>query len=78
MRWPRRRRDGRSRFESGLLSVMGPASIGDPSAPLTYLPPDADLLCPRCGQPWDDHRVVRTDTTTIAHCPPPEQEVPGS
>ena len=60
----------RRRFEAGLLSVMGPAQVGDVNAPVTYEPPAADLLCPRCAQPWDDHEVVRTPSTTIAHCPP--------
>ncbi|MCW2601216.1 MAG: hypothetical protein JWM02_3045 [Frankiales bacterium] len=58
--------------------IMGPAQIGDPNAPLTYEPPAADLLCHKCGKPWDDHRVARTQDTTIAHCPAPRVASPGA
>lgn len=69
----RRRKDKPERdrpwFEAGLFTVMGPAQVGDVNAPLTYTPTAADLQCHRCGRPWDEHTVMRTDNRTVAHCP---------
>ena len=62
---------GRGWLESVLFAVMGPAQIGDVHAPSSYQPTAADLACPRCAAPWVDHEVVRTQYTTISHCPKP-------
>ena len=64
---------GRGWLESALFAVMGPAQIGDIHAPSSYQPPAADLLCHKCHAPWVDHEVVRTQHTTIAHCPEPQR-----
>jgi hypothetical protein len=61
--------EGHTRFERFLLSVFGPASIGDPNAPYVLPPDPARDLCPRCTQPWDDHTVERPDGRTLARCP---------
>ena len=69
MRWHLRRPRRRGWLESGLFKIMGPAQIGDLRAPVTYIPPLAALRCHKCAALWEDHKVVRTAHTTIAHCP---------
>jgi hypothetical protein len=59
-------RDG---FEHFLLSIMGPAAVGDPSAPARDLPPRPVDVCPGCGQDRDLHEVVREPGLTYTRCP---------
>lgn len=61
--------NGRGRLERFLLSVMGPASIGEDRAPEGYVPDAAAELCPKCGRPWDEHERVHTGTVTYRRCP---------
>ena len=56
-------------FERGLLSVMGPPQLGDPSAPDRELAVRAPDLCGRCGGDRDAHEVVRTARLTYTRCP---------
>lgn len=63
------RRDGQSRFERVLFSVMGPPQLGDLSAPPADLPERPVEICPRCERPRDDHEVVRTPRLTYTRCP---------
>lgn len=58
-------------FERFLLSIMGPASIGDPGAPMPELPARPVDLCPTCGGDRDDHEVVREPRLTYTRCPGP-------
>lgn len=62
----------RSRFEVFLMSIMGPASIGENKAPEGYVPDKAANLCTTCGQPWDAHGRVHTDNMTYRPCPTPQ------
>ncbi len=48
---------------------MGPPQVGDVNAPATVVPDPAAALCHKCGQPWDEHEVVRTSSMTYARCP---------
>lgn len=57
------------RFEKFLLSIMGPAQIGDLNAPSTLVPSAERDLCRKCGQPWSLHQVIRPSTLTLAICP---------
>ena len=59
----------RSRFERFLFSIMGPAQVGDPKAPLTYVPAAEEQRCAKCGHPWDEHERVHTGTITYRRCP---------
>ena len=63
------RHQGRSRFERLLFSVMGPAELGDLNAPEPVLPDRPVDICPTCGQPRDDHEVVRSPRLTYTVCP---------
>ena len=58
-----------NRFERWLLSIYGPASIGDPNEPSKLEPDPERDLCPRCQKPWDEHTVIRQDNRTLARCP---------
>lgn len=61
-------RPRKGRIERFLLSVMGPADVGDPNAPVTFRPDDSTALCDRCGQPWDRHERVQSSVTYLT-CP---------
>lgn len=71
------RNRGQSRFERLLFSVMGPPQLGDAGPPASPRPDRPVELCPRCGQPRDDHEVVRTARLTYTRCaadqPPGDQ-----
>ena len=78
MRWssPRRtgpRSEGRrgffGRFERALFSVMGPPQLGDLSAPVRVVAAQPVDICATCGQPRDDHTVVRGARLTYTQCP---------
>lgn len=62
-----------SRFQAFLLSIMGPASIGENKAPEGFVPDEAASLCPKCHQPWDDHGRVHSDNMTYRPCPPAQR-----
>jgi hypothetical protein len=64
----------RSRFERFLYSFMGPPELGDPTAPVSSAPAVPSPPCSRCGQPYDDHEIVRDPRLTYTRCP----EVPSS
>jgi hypothetical protein len=63
---------GHSKFERFLLSIMGPANIGENEAPEGYVPDEAANLCRKCGQPWDAHGRVHSDKMTYRPCPTPQ------
>ena len=75
--WGRRRASsapaghGPNRFERVLFSVMGPPQLGDVNAPVRQLPAVPAALCPKCGEPYDGHEVVRDPRLTYMRCPPP-------
>lgn len=52
-----------------LLSVMGPAQVGEDRAPEGYTPDPAVFLCPKCGRSWDDHERVHGSNVTYTVCP---------
>lgn len=58
-----------ARLERALMSVMGPASVGDVNAPLNPVPDRPVEICPSCGQPQGDHEVVREPGLTYTRCP---------
>ncbi len=64
----------RGLFERIMFSFMGPPQVGDVHAPARDLPARPVDMCPTCGQPRDDHEVVRTPRLTYTVCPGP----PGS
>ena len=66
-----RERAGRSRFERWLFSFMGPPQVGDVNEPARDLPARPVDICPTCGQPRDEHEVVRSPTLTYTVCPGP-------
>jgi predicted RNA-binding Zn-ribbon protein involved in translation (DUF1610 family) len=71
---PKKNSGGRRRaglFERLALSFMGPPSVGDVNAPLTYVPDASAHLCPTCGQDWDRHKRVHATHMTYARCPEP-------
>jgi hypothetical protein len=56
-----------------LLSVMGPASVGDPDAPVreVTLPEE---ICPSCHKPRSTHPVTRDRVLgSVSECPGPDQ-----
>ena len=57
----------RERLHRALFSVMGPPQLGDPDEPPA--PPAPAATCPRCGQSYDDHEMVRTPRFTTPRCP---------
>jgi hypothetical protein len=61
-----RERSQGGRWHRFMLSLMGPAQVGpyDQSAPA----PDTST-CSRCGTPWSEHEVVRTETRSYSRCP---------
>jgi hypothetical protein len=63
--------EGRGFIERMLFSVMGPPQVGDVNAPMKELPPRPVEICPKCGQPRDDHEVVREPRLTYTRCPGP-------
>ena len=49
-----------------MFSIMGPAQVG----PYDQGAPPADTSrCDRCGTPWTEHEVVRTQTRAYSRCP---------
>ena len=65
----RGRREGRGVFERFLFSFMGPPEIGDLHAPPKDLPPGPVARCTKCGEPYDDHEIVRDPGLTYTRCP---------
>ena len=62
----------RGLFERIMFSFMGPPQLGDINAPSTVKRDPAADLCHKCGQPWDQHEIVRTGSMTYARCPQPQ------
>jgi len=61
--------DTPSRFTRLLLSVFGPPSVGDPSAPVRAVELWDDL-CPTCDKPRSTHPVRRDpDLGSVSLCP---------
>lgn len=58
----------RERFERALFSVMGPADLGDPDAPVILLPTGPVDRCRQCGGPRDEHEIVRSPGLTYTRC----------
>ena len=67
-----RRKDGRPAFERALLSVMGPAQIGENRPRDGYVADESANFCDRCGRLWDDHERVHSSNMTYTVCPPPQ------
>jgi hypothetical protein len=61
-------------FERFLFSFMGPPQLGDASAagPAAAVP---SAPCPKCGEPYDAHQIVRDPRLTYARCPEPRQPI---
>ncbi len=59
----------RGRIERFLLSFMGPPAIGDPHAPVPAAATPPIARCSTCGQPYDEHQVVRDPDLTYTRCP---------
>ena len=59
---------GRRWFERVLFSVMGPPQLGDVNAPAQEVAPGPVDICGQCGQPRDEHEVVRTPRLTYTRC----------
>jgi hypothetical protein len=55
--------------ERFLLSIMGPAQIGEDKAPAGYVPDEAANFCPRCDRRWEEHERVHTGAITYRRCP---------
>lgn len=55
-------------LERILLTFMGPPQVGDANAPVA-LPARPARRCPRCGQPYEQHEVVRDARLTWSRCP---------
>ncbi len=70
----RRRGLGRL-FERGMFAFMGPPELGDLSAPVRETARPPAELCRRCGEPRDEHEVVRSPGLTYSRCR--EDEQPG-
>jgi hypothetical protein len=66
-RGPGRTRE-RGRIERVLFSFMGPPQLGDPNEPVRQREDRPAELCPRCGQPYEDHQVVRTARGSYTRC----------
>jgi hypothetical protein len=58
-------------FERFLFSFMGPPQLGDVNAPPRDLPVRPSARCPKCGQSYDEHEVVRDPGLTYTRCPAP-------
>ena len=52
-----------------MFAFMGPPQIGAGTGPAREVPVRPVDMCPTCGQPRDDHEVVRTPTLTYTVCP---------
>jgi hypothetical protein len=54
-------------FNSSLIRVAGPASVGpyDTTAP----EPTGPAPCPICRAPMDSHTIDRTGPKPLLHCP---------
>lgn len=59
--------EGRGPVERLLFSFMGPPQLGDPNEPVRK--PTRVDSCTLCGQPWDDHEIVRLATHSYTRCP---------
>jgi hypothetical protein len=60
-----RRQDG-GRFHRFMFSIMGPAQVG----PYDDEPARRSVsACAKCGTPWDEHEVVRTESRAYSRCP---------
>jgi hypothetical protein len=59
---------GRGRLERFLFSFMGPPELGDVSAPVREVERPVQA-CSKCGQPYDEHEIVRDPRLTWARCP---------
>jgi hypothetical protein len=83
LRWPWRRAGAsaaaqprvaagpQGRFERVLFTFMGPPQLGDLNAPVRALPVVPVAPCPTCGQPYDEHEIVRDPRLTYTRCPRP-------
>jgi hypothetical protein len=56
-------------LERFLLAIMGPPQVGDLDAPVREVPAGPVDICPRCGQPQDEHEVIRSPELTYMQCP---------
>ena len=64
-----KRKDGRGRWERALFTVMGPPQVGDVNDPVPVPAHRIVDICPRCGQPRDDHEIIRSPQLTYTVCP---------
>ena len=48
------------------MSVMGPPSVGDPTAPVRVVPVEP---CAKCGRSYDEHQVVVAPRLSYTRCP---------
>ena len=62
-------RGSATRFERFLLSIMGPAHIGENKPPDGYVPDPAAELCRRCSRPWVEHERLHKDNIAYLRCP---------
>jgi hypothetical protein len=65
----RRGRERSGRWERLLFSVMGPPQLGDARTSSREVPPPEVTACPKCGQPYDLHEIVRSPRLTWTKCP---------
>ena len=66
-----RARGQRSLFERVVFTFMGPADRGDLSAPVKEFPDRPVERCPKCGNAYADHEVVRDPGLTYMRCVTP-------
>lgn len=59
----------RGPIERFLLSIMGPAQIGENKAPDDYVIDEAANFCPKCHLTWAAHVRVHTGSITYRRCP---------
>jgi hypothetical protein len=58
----------RGRWDRFLLSIMGPPEVGDLNAPVRTIEQPV-RLCPKCGQDYEIHEIVREPRLTYSRCP---------
>ena len=63
------RTTGLGLFERLMFSFMGPPQVGAGDGPARAVPERPVELCSRCGQPYDEHEVVRDPGLTYTRCP---------
>lgn len=51
-----------------MFAFMGPPELGDLSAPVREAPRPPAELCRLCGEPRDEHEVVRAPGLTYSRC----------